>query len=77
VRKLPKPKHVPVSKGNPTAFTCLGNWYDLNDPESMYSLRCTLAHVTSVRDLRMAVEEVDFAWRLASRSTWYASLEKL
>jgi len=63
MKKLPPPKHVPVMKGNPSAFTCLGNWYDLNDPDSMHSLHCMLAHVTSLRDLRTAVGEVDTAWR--------------
>jgi len=32
------PKYVPVMKGNPTAFTCLGNWYDLADRESIESM---------------------------------------
>lgn len=63
MKRRPMPKLVPVMKGNASAFTCLGNWYDLNDPQSMESLRCTLAHVTSVRDLRTATAEVDEAWR--------------
>jgi hypothetical protein len=61
MKKLPK--YVPVMKGRASAFTCLGNWYDLKDPESMESLQGTLALVTSLRDLRTAVMEVDTAWR--------------
>jgi hypothetical protein len=61
MKKLPK--YVPVMKGNASAFTCLGNWYDLKDPESMESLHGILARVTSLRNLRTAVAEVDGAWR--------------
>jgi len=32
------PKHIPVMKGNATAFTCLGNWYDTADPSSIKSM---------------------------------------
>jgi len=32
------PKYVPVMKGNATAFTCLGNWYDTSNLESIKSM---------------------------------------
>lgn len=50
------PKYVPVMKGNPTAFTCLGNWYDIADPESVKSMFEILNRV-SVRDRTTGFEE--------------------
>ncbi len=35
---FPEYKHVSVMKGNDTAFTCLGNWYDTSDLESIESM---------------------------------------
>lgn len=35
---FPEYKNVPVMKGNDTAFTCLGNWYDTSDKESIESM---------------------------------------
>ena len=52
------PKHVPVAKGNKTAFTCLGNWYDLADRESCASLLELLAGVKSHRDKNTALAEI-------------------
>ena len=51
------PKYVPVMKGTSTAFTCLGNWYDLADPESLESLHGMLLQV-SKRDLRTGLSEL-------------------
>lgn len=51
-------KYILVTKGNDTAFTCLGNWYDTADEESMRSVFAMLAECTSVRDRRTAVEEL-------------------
>lgn len=59
--KTSLPKFVRVMKGNATAFTCLGNWYDLADPESMESLREMLKIVTNTADRRMAVSEIEEA----------------
>lgn len=50
--------YVQVSKGNPTAFTCLGNWYDTADSKSMASLAMLLATITSKRDILTAIEEI-------------------
>lgn len=47
-----------VAKGNKTAFTCLGNWYDLADRESCADLLETLAMVTSRRDKNRAIAEI-------------------
>lgn len=50
-----------VMKGSPTAFTCLGNWYDLEDRESCADLLEVIAGITSSRDKNAAIAEiVDF-----------------
>lgn len=54
------PPFVPVMKGNPSAFTCLGNWYDLGDPASMESLEAILK-LTGKTDTRTAREEIRYA----------------
>ena len=47
-----------VQKGKRTAFTCLGNWYDLADRGSCADLLETLASVTSHRDKNCAIAEI-------------------
>ena len=47
-----------VMKGNETAFTCLGNWYDLADRESCADLLETLAGVRGYRDKNTAIAEI-------------------
>lgn len=47
-----------VLKGNRTAFTCLGNWYDLADRESCADLLWVLAGVRSMRDKNTAIAEI-------------------
>lgn len=56
------PKYVPVKKGMPGAFTCLGNWYSLADPASMNSLKETLRRVCPT-DLKTAKQEIAEARR--------------
>lgn len=51
---------VPVMKGNPSAFTCLGNWYDLADPASMESLEAMLK-TTEKAGTKTAREEIRYA----------------
>lgn len=56
-----------VMKGNKTAFTCLGNWYDLADRKSCADLLETVVRVTSRRDKDTAIAEiVDHAQTLLS-----------
>ena len=43
---FPEYKHVSVMKGNDTAFTCLGNWYDTSDKESIESMFAILLDCT-------------------------------
>ncbi len=50
------PKYVPVMKGNSTAFTCLGNWYDTNDRESIKSMFEILKTCTA-RDVATGFDE--------------------
>ena len=52
------PRYVPVQKGNRGAFTCLGNWYDLDCEDSMDSLKAILKMVRGPRDLHTAIEEL-------------------
>ena len=47
-----------VQKGKRTAFTCLGNWYDLADRESCADLLEVIASVTSHRDKNCAIAEI-------------------
>ena len=47
-----------VLKGNRTAFTCLGNWYDIADRESCADLLDTLCCVRSMRDKNTAIAEI-------------------
>lgn len=53
---------IRVMKGNKTAFTCLGCWFDLADPDSMETLEHMLKGVTARGDLRMAAKEIHEAW---------------
>jgi len=65
------PKYVPVMKGNPGAFTCLGNWYDLDSQESMASLDGMIKWVRSKTDLKTAKQEIAEAKDLL-KNTGYA-----
>lgn len=58
------PKYVHVQKGEPGAFTCLGNWYNLYDTQSMTSLLLLINQIRSLRDLKTAIHEVVEAHRL-------------
>lgn len=50
------PKYIPVMKGNATAFTCLGNWYDTADPSSIKSMFEILGQVGK-RDYATGISE--------------------
>jgi len=50
--------YIPVQKGNKTAFTCLGNWYDLADVKSFESLMLLLKSIRSKRDYKTAINEI-------------------
>ena len=58
--KVTLPEFVPVQCGLPTAFTCLGNWYDLKNLESLDSLKAILIQVGK-RDLGTGLEELVLA----------------
>lgn len=55
------PRSVPVSKGNKSAFTVLGDWYDYKDPKSMAALAIMMLGVTGKTDAATARKEIEDA----------------
>lgn len=59
---------VTIPAGHPDlkgSFTCLGNWYNLHDDQSMIKLNQILAKITSKKDKGTAIHEIEEARQLS------------